>query len=110
MRYAAVMLVLVVMVGAAPLLSGCATVGRDFSSAGVSKLDIGETTKAEVRDLFGPPWRVGVEDGHDTWTYGLYHYRVFGETETEDLLIRFDENNRVSSYTYNITNPDSDPN
>jgi len=107
MRYLTILLTLLVLLPATlPVFSGCATVGRDFPAAGVSQLEIGQTTRAEVRKLFGAPWRVGVEDGHDTWTYGRYHYRVFGQTETKDLLIRFDENDRVSSYTYNITNPE----
>ncbi|MDY6823979.1 MAG: outer membrane protein assembly factor BamE [Thermodesulfobacteriota bacterium] len=98
--------ILLIVLGAVLLCWGCATVGKDFSSTGVSKIEIGETTKQDIRQWFGPPWRVGVEDAHETWTYGLYHYRVFGETETKDLVIRFDENGRVMSYTYNTTNPE----
>ncbi|MDY6904507.1 MAG: outer membrane protein assembly factor BamE [Thermodesulfobacteriota bacterium] len=88
------------------LLSGCATVGKDFPSAGVANIEMEKTTKADIRSWFGPPWRVGVEDGYETWTYGRYHYRVFGNTETKDLVIRFDKDGRVTSYTYNTTNPE----
>lgn len=88
------------------VLAGCATVGREFPAAGVQEIRIGETTQTEIEDVFGPPWRVGIEDGRRTWTYGRYRYRLFGETSTKDLVIRFDAGNRVVSYTFNTTDRD----
>ena len=44
-------------------LPGCFTVGKDFPVEPVAQLEIGTTTRADVRRLFGDPWRVGVEDG-----------------------------------------------
>ena len=84
-------------------LVGCATVGRDFPVARVSDIRIRETTQNEIRAMFGSPWRVGVESGRRTWTYGKYRYRLFGEASTQDLVIRFDERNIVVSYTFNTT-------
>jgi hypothetical protein len=94
------------VVGAVCLLlfvSACATVGRDFASSRVSEIHIGKTTQAEIEAMFGQPWRVGLEDGQRTWTYGKYRYRLLGQTSTEDLVIRFDKNNVVTSYTFNTT-------
>jgi len=85
------------------LLAGCATVGRDFPAAQVGQIRLHETTQAEIRALFGEPWRVGIEDGRRTWTYGKYRYKLFGEAETQDLVIRFDDQGRVASYTFNTT-------
>ncbi|MBM3319186.1 MAG: outer membrane protein assembly factor BamE [Candidatus Eisenbacteria bacterium] len=81
----------------------CASVGRDFPSDRVWKLRIGETTSEEVRQMFGDPWRTGIEDGNPTWTYGKYRYSLFGEDRTKDLVVRFDENMIVRSYTFNTT-------
>ena len=85
--------------------SGCATVGRDFPAYQVPRIKIGETTQTDIRSLFGPPWRVGVEDGTKTWTYGRYRYGLFDETSTQDLVVRFNEYGIVTSYTYNTTEP-----
>jgi hypothetical protein len=83
--------------------AGCASAGRDFPVARVSDIHIGETTQGDIREMFGSPWRVGIEDGQRTWTYGKYRYSPFGEARTQDLVIRFDEQNVVSSYTFNTT-------
>ena len=85
------------------LCASCATVGHNFPAARVSDIRIGETTQDQIREMFGDPWRVGIEDGQRTWTYGKYRYRAFKEASTQDLVVRFDERNRVASYTYNTT-------
>jgi hypothetical protein len=59
----------------------------------------------QVRELFGTPWRTGVEDGQPTWTFGHYHYALLGNTRTKDLVVRFDEHDVVASYTFNSTDP-----
>lgn len=84
-------------------VSSCATIGRDFPESQVSEIRIGETTQAQIRDMFGSPWRVGIEDGQPTWTYGKYRYRLFGHANTKDLVIRFDEKDVVVSYSFNTT-------
>lgn len=88
------------------LLSSCAKVGRDFSESKVSKIQIGKTTQKEIQKMFGPPWRVGIEDGSPTWTYGKYYYSVFGNTSTKDLVIRFNDAGVVTSYLFNTTEPE----
>ena len=93
----------------ASLLVACVTVGREFPTQQVSKLKIGTTTQAQVTKLFGTPWRTGVEDGQRTWTYGHYHYALLGNTQTRDLVVRFDDAGVVASYTFNSTNPDDAP-
>lgn len=84
-------------------LTGCFTVGQEFAGSQVPKIKIGQTTKQEITDLFGSPWRTGMEDGRTTWTYGIYKYSLFGADDTQDLLIRFDPNGVVRSYTFSST-------
>ncbi len=55
--------------------------------------------------MLDPPWRVGIEDGRPTWTYAIYHYSAFSEAKTKDLVVRFDANNVVRSYTFNTSDP-----
>ena len=85
------------------LPSGCASVGHEFPAGQVPSIKIGETTQQEIYTTFGTPWRTGIEDGKRTWTYGNYHYSLFNEGSTEDLLIRFDSRGVVTSYVFNTT-------
>ena len=82
---------------------GCANIGNDFSSSEVTSIHVGKTTQNEIRGKFGTPWRVGLEDGIRTWTYGIYHYGLFDKSTSRDLVIRFDDNNVVKSYSFNST-------
>lgn len=89
--------------GAALQLAGCATVGQEFAASRVPEIKIGQSTRQNIKDIFGSPWRTGLEDGKPTWTYGIYKYSVFSPDDTQDLLIRFDNNGIVRSFTFNTT-------
>jgi hypothetical protein len=93
---------------AAALLAsaGCATIGHEFAVENVPKVSIGETTRSDVVKWFGEPWRTGLEDGRETWTYGHYRYSLFGPDKTRDLVVRFDEHGKVASYTFSSTEPE----
>jgi hypothetical protein len=82
--------------------SGCARVGNDFNSHHVEEIKIGETTEADIKAMFGKPWRVGMENGVKQWTYGRYTYRLIGDADTKDLVVKFKEG-RVSAYNFNTT-------
>ncbi len=88
------------------LLAGCATVGGDFDSTGLSWLRAEETTKAQVLDRLGNPFRVGIDSGDLTWTYGFYRYRLIGQSNAKDLVIRFNPDGKVKSFTLNTTFPE----
>lgn len=89
-------------------VSACATVGQPYAEHKVEEIHVGETTRADIEAMFGAPWRTGLESGMTTWTYGHYRYSLFGDDQTSDLVVRFDENNRVKSYTFNRTTADAD--
>lgn len=85
------------------LVTGCMTVGHEFPAGNVSSIKIGTTTQNDITNLFGTPWRTGVENGLKTWTYGDYSYNLMGNGNSEDLVIHFNKNDVVSSYTFNST-------
>ena len=87
-------------------VSGCITLGKEFPEANVSSITIGLTTKNEVRKLFGSPWLSGVQDGKLAWTYGSYDYSLFGERKAKDLVVQFNDQGKVSSFTYSTTDHD----
>ena len=87
-------------------VSGCITLGKEFPEANVSSITIGVTTKNEVRKFFGSPWLSGVQDGKPAWTYGIYDYSLFGERKAKDLVVQFNDQGKVSSFTYSTTDHD----
>lgn len=93
---------LAIMIGTF-LLSGCATAGQKFSAAAAKKIEIGKTTKQELRSMLGPPWRMGLEDGQETWTYGYYRYHIFKPEQSTDLIVRFEKAGIVASYSFSTT-------
>ncbi len=88
---------------AAMQLTGCVTIGQEFAASRAADIKIGQTRKQDISDMFGVPWRTGLEDGHPTWTYGIYKYSLFSSADTQDLLIRFDNQGLVRSYTFSST-------
>jgi hypothetical protein len=105
-RRAALSCIVTVVVSSPLLLSACATIGHEFPASRVSEIRMGETSEADVLAMFGTPWRVGIEDGQRTWTYGRYRYRLFGQARSEDLVLRFNSQGVVVSYTFSTTEHD----
>jgi len=88
------------------MLAGCVSAGKDFNVRMVPQIQLHQTTRAQIEQMFGPPWRTGVEDGKQTWSYGSYKYGVGSDTLSRDLVIRFDANGTVASYTFNSNYPE----
>ncbi|OGW13715.1 MAG: hypothetical protein A3G93_10240 [Nitrospinae bacterium RIFCSPLOWO2_12_FULL_45_22] len=84
----------------------CATVGKDFPGRDMVKnIQTGKTTKLEILDMFGAPYRRGIEDGDETWTYVYWKVNLIGSKYSKDLYIHFDKNSIVRSYSYNNNFP-----
>ena len=64
------------------VFAGCATVGQDFATHNVDQLEVGETTRSQVQEMFGEPWRTGLKDGKRTWTYGKYRWSAFDDPQS----------------------------
>ena len=87
------------------ILAGCVSAGKDFNVRMVPQSQLHQTTRAQIEQMFGPPWRTGVEDGKQTWSYGSYKYGM-SDTLSRDLVVRFDGKGTVSSYTFNSNYPE----
>ncbi len=85
------------------LLSGCFSVGHPFPAGHVSAIRIGETTQNDIYTMFGTPWRTGLDNGMKTWAYGDYQYSLFEGNSAEDLVVKFDQHGRVSSFSFNTS-------
>ena len=84
--------------------TGCMpTMGEPFPVKRVRQIELEKTTMAQIRQMFGDPWRTGLEDGFRTWTYGEYTMKM-----TRDLIIRFDKQNVVKSYSFSSSYPEDE--
>ncbi len=83
------------------VVSSCASVGDNFSFRGPRSIKIGKTSQRDVLRIYGRPYRVGYDNGLTMWTYAYYEYRVFGGSNTKDLVITFNRKNVVRGYVYN---------
>ncbi len=82
--------------------TGCMpTVGEAFPYYKVRQIEVEKTTMAEIREMFGEPWRTGLENGERTWTYGEYGVNI-----SRDLVIRYDDQNVVKSYSFSSSEPE----
>ena len=86
--------------------AGCVSVGKKFPVEQVPNIEIGVHSKSDIERLFGRPWRTGLEDGEITWTYGDYKRSLGGETHTRDLIVRFNADGIVSSYSFSSDKPE----
>lgn len=85
-------------------VTGCSpTVGHYFPVYKVRQIEIEKTTKTDIRQMFGDPWRTGLENGQKTWTYGEYGVNI-----SRDLVIRFDDQNVVKSYSFSSSVPEDE--
>jgi outer membrane protein assembly factor BamE (lipoprotein component of BamABCDE complex) len=82
-------------------LVGCFTVGKNFPSGPVRKVEKGISTKADVRKMFGEPFRTGLDDGYESWTYVYNRWNMLSTTRSKDLYVVFNKDGTVRSYTFN---------
>lgn len=84
-------------------ISSCATVGKPFDTEKILFIQSGTTHKSEVLKVLGSPWRKGLENGNLTWTYAHYRYSAFAPLKSNDLVIKFEPNGLVKTYTFNTS-------
>ena len=82
------------------LLASCGTFGENFDHTGVSQIKNNVTTQTDILDLFGIAFKEGMENGHPMWTYQFDKYSAFGETQSKDLVILFDDRHIVKAHRY----------
>ncbi len=87
------------------LITSCVTRGRDFSSD-VSWLKENMTKKADVQMVLGQPFSVGNSSGTPTWTYGLYKHSLFGQSNTKELKLFFNDDHTIKSFSFNSSFPE----
>ena len=83
-----------------PLVVGCGTVGKDFDSSKITKIQNNLTTQLQVLDWFGVPYKEGTENRFTMWTYQVDTWQAIGEGQSKGLVILFDDKNIVKAHRY----------
>lgn len=84
--------------------------GSNFDDSVVNAISLGETSRTEIKALLGEPYRTGQVNDDLVWIYLYEEYefpaqtdiRVQVNTYQKSLIIHFDENDRVKSFTQNM--------
>ncbi|UXE39615.1 outer membrane protein assembly factor BamE domain-containing protein [Raoultella ornithinolytica] len=88
------------------LLTGCATVGNEFSDADVASIQKGVTTKQSVLTTFGKPYSVTSDsDGNTIYTWTYAHTVAFGVPQGKSLIVKINKDGVVDSYVVSKTQP-----
>ena len=82
------------------VVSGCLSMGRDFSTEPVGKIENNVTTEKDIFGYFGEPVRRGLENGYETWTYSYQYYELGQLSEFKDLYVVFNKDKTVRTYSF----------
>ena len=83
----------------------CVTKGRNFH-ADLSWIKKQETSQQDVLMVLGKPFMVGDVSGVQTWSYGLYHYRIVGRSYVKELKFFWNDDKTVREYSFQSSFPD----
>jgi len=88
------------------LLTGCASVGREFPTPTQDMITNGVTSKGELLQRFGSPTQVGIENGDHTWTWVYIRAGGLRQPLSKELHVRLDDRGVVKSYSYTSNLPE----
>ena len=83
----------------------CVTKGRNFT-ADLSWIKKEKTSQQDVLMVLGTPFMVGSSSGVQTWSYGLYHYRIVGRSYVKELKFFWNDDKTVREYSFQSSFPD----
>ncbi len=82
------------------VLSGCVTVGRNFPTAPIASIQRNVTTQREIFNLFGEPFRKGVEGRYETWSYSYQYWEMGQLRQSQDFQVIFNQDGTVNNYSF----------
>lgn len=78
--------------------SACSNVGTNFDINLVKQIQKGKTTQAEIENMFGQPYKTGVQNAHPAWVYEFNEYRAMGADASKDLIVVFNADKTVRTH------------
>ena len=98
-------IILFVLIISMAVISGCGTVGNDFDAEMAQTIENGKTTKVDIKKMFGPPFKTGVQNGNPVWVYEKNDYKAFGKDYSKSLIVEFTNSGIVSSHQIMVDEP-----
>lgn len=86
--------------------TGCGTAGKNFDESLYANIVKGTTTHQEVKAMFGPPFKKGIQNGYPVWTYEYNYVNSFGSDIIKDMIIVFEKNGVVKSHQLMTNTPE----
>lgn len=99
------LLILVALLLCPTWIAGCGTVGSDFSVERAQSIENGKTTKEDIAQMFGEPFKTGIQNGHPVWIYEQSKYRAMGDDISKSLIVEFDDKGVVRSHQVTSNEP-----
>ena len=96
-----------IFIGTLLLLGGCGTVGESFNTSNVANIANGVTTQLDVKQMFGEPFKTGIQNGQPVWVYEDHRYSIVSENKSKDLIITFNSDGIVQSHQFMSSMPPS---
>ena len=98
---------LLVCLVALGLFGGCVSIkiGREFPSPDAHWIVAGKSDRWGLQRMLGDPYQVGFENGDSTWRW-LYVQRQGATAASKDLIVRFNADGLVRSYSFTSNFPD----
>jgi hypothetical protein len=89
------------------LFAGCLSIkiGRDFPSPDAYWIVVGRSDRWGLQRMLGEPYQVGFENGDPIWRW-LYVQREGMSAVSKDLIVRFNADGSVRSYSFTSNFPD----
>ena len=102
MRYTVIIIVIIIVFG----FGGCGgTVGEKFNTSKVENITNGTTTQKEIKNMFGKPFKTGIQNGKSIWLYEDNRYKLLGNETSKDLIIIFGPSGLVQSHQFMSNEP-----
>ncbi|KMP10911.1 hypothetical protein UZ36_06155 [Candidatus Nitromaritima sp. SCGC AAA799-C22] len=98
-------LILSLLLGTFWTLGGCGTVGKNFDESKITRIVNGTTNRAEIRKMFGKPFKTGIQNGQPVWVYEFNQYRSIDNDKSKDLIIVFSLDGVVQSHQFMSSEP-----
>ena len=97
MHYTVMIIVMILIF----VLGGCGgTVGGKFNTSKVENIINGTTTQAEIKNIFGKPFKTGIQNGKPVWVYEYNRYHLLRNETSKDLIIVFGPSGVVQSHQF----------
>ncbi|RDB35620.1 MAG: hypothetical protein DCC88_09405 [Spirobacillus cienkowskii] len=84
------------------LYSCIATGGRDFPG-NVKDIKIGVTTRQEIENKFGFPFKADITNGLKSYMYHYFKFYLFLDPNSKELFLSFNEDDTVKNYGFYST-------